>query len=69
MCTFKLQVLTATGVCGSNIEYVTDLAAFLRSNDFKDEHLFELEAIILEKISLLEESSESSSSEFDTDSI
>jgi len=46
------QVLLATGVCGSNIDYVTDLADFLRSNDFKDDHLFELESILLEKLKL-----------------
>jgi cation transport regulator ChaC len=67
---FVFQVLMATGVCGSNIDYVTDLAAFLRANDFKDDHLFELEKILLEKLRTLEESLESSSSsEFDTDSI
>jgi hypothetical protein len=60
------QVLHATGVCGSNIAYVTDLADFLRSNEFKDDHLFELESIILEKLKVDgdgdDESSSSSSS-------
>lgn len=70
---FMFQVLNATGVCGSNIDYVTDLAAFLRSNKFKDEHLFELEAILLKKMKELKVSSDSlsssssSSSEFDAD--
>jgi len=64
------EVLQATGVCGSNIDYVTDLAAFLRSNNFKDEHLFELESVLLEKLKSFEDSSSlSSSSEFDSDSL
>jgi cation transport protein ChaC len=46
------EVLLATGVCGSNLAYVTDLADFLRSNDFKDDHLFELESILLERLKL-----------------
>lgn len=68
---FVFQVISATGVCGSNTEYVLDLCVFLRANSFKDDHLFELEMIILEKLKNPEESpSESnSSSEFDTDSI
>jgi len=44
------EVITASGVCGSNIAYVTDLAAFLRAHEFKDDHVFELEAIVLEKM-------------------
>lgn len=32
--------------------YVTDLAAFLRAHEFKDDHVFELEAIVLEKLRL-----------------
>jgi len=44
------EVITASGVCGSNIAYVTDLAAFLRTHEFKDDHVFELESIVLEKL-------------------
>jgi len=44
------EVLNATGVCGTNLAYVTDLVEFLRTNNFKDDHLFELEFIILKKL-------------------
>lgn len=39
-------------MCGSNVAYVTDLAAFLRTHEFHDDHVFELEAIVLEKLRL-----------------
>jgi len=63
------EVLNATGVCGTNLAYVTDLAEFLRTNNFKDDHLFELEFIILKKLKgfeaeEVEESTSSSSSGF-----
>jgi len=53
------EVITASGVCGSNIAYVTDLAAFLRTHEFKDDHVFELESIVLEKMLRLEDSNSS----------
>lgn len=57
------QVITASGVCGSNVAYVTDLAAFLRAHEFKDDHVFELEAIVLEKLRLEDSNLSSASTE------
>lgn len=71
---FIFQVITASGVCGSNVSYVTHLAAFLRAHEFKDDHVFELEAIVLEKLRLEDSnlssvSAEATSEDESTDSI
>jgi len=44
------EVISAVGICGSNLDYVFDLTTFLRSHRFEDAHLFELEVIIKEKL-------------------
>lgn len=54
-------MITASGVCGSNVAYVTDLAAFLRAHEFKDDHVFELEAIVLEKLRMEDSNSSTAS--------
>jgi len=44
------EVISAVGICGTNLDYVFDLTAFLRSHGFTDDHLFEIEGIIKDKL-------------------
>ena len=45
-------MINASGVCGSNLDYVTNLVAFLRHHQFEDDHLFQLDTLIAEKLQL-----------------
>ena len=49
-----LQIASAQGHCGLNVEYLVRLADFMRENvpHYEDEHLFELEKLVRKELGL-----------------